>query len=216
MIEELRRKVSTEEFDYQILLDVLKEYQRPRDKITALLKRRDIIRVKKGIYIFGERYARQPFSKEVLANMIFGPSYVSLDYALHYYGLIPERVETVTSVTPNQNRRFSTPVGLFTYRKIPLSAYPIGIDQIEIEGRRFLMATPEKALCDKLYDARGVGIRSQSEMKEYLFTSLRIEEDMLGRLDSGILSSMAERYRSRKMRLLSRLTGSKATGGGGT
>ena len=168
MIEDLRKIVPNEEFDYQILLDTLKEYGHPRDKITALLKRKDIIRVKKGIYIFGERYARRPFSREVLANIILGPSYVSLDYALHYYGLIPERVETVTSVTSGRNRRFSTPVGLFTYRVIPRSAYPVGIDQVEIEGRRFFIATPEKALCDKLYDSRGTVIRSRVVLKEYL------------------------------------------------
>jgi predicted transcriptional regulator of viral defense system len=205
MIEDLRKKVPNEEFDYQILLDVLKEYESPRDKITALLKRKDIIRVKKGIYIFGERYARRPFSREVLANMILGPSYVSLDYALHYYGLIPERVETVTSVTSGRNRKFLTPVGLFTYRGIPRNAYPVGIDQIEIEGRSFFIATPEKALCDKLYDARGTVIRSRSALREYLLTSLRVDAEELRKLDTQALGLIAERYRSRKIRLLAGL-----------
>ena len=112
-MEELRRSIPGEEFDYQSLLGALKGYERPRDKITALFRRGVIIRVKKGIYVFGQRYARRPFSREVLANMIYGPSYVSLDYALHYYGLIPERVEAVTSVSVGRNRRFTTPVGLF-------------------------------------------------------------------------------------------------------
>jgi len=125
MIEELRKKVAGEEFDYQILMDVLRGYEHPRDKITAMLRQGVIIRVKKGIYVFGEKYSRGPFSREVLANMIYGPSYVSLDYALHYYGLIPERVEAVTSVTSGRSRRFSTPVGLFIYRMIPLRAYQI-------------------------------------------------------------------------------------------
>jgi predicted transcriptional regulator of viral defense system len=205
MIEDLRKRVPNEEFDYQILLDTLKEYERPRDKITALLKRKDIIRVKKGIYIFGERYARRPFSREVLANMILGPSYVSLDYALHYHGLIPERVETVTSVTSGRNRQFSTPVGLFTYRGIPRNAYPAGIDQVEIEGRRFFIATPEKALCDKLYDSRGTYIRSRSALKEYLLMSLRIDVEELQKLDTQALDLIAERYRSRKIRLLAGL-----------
>jgi predicted transcriptional regulator of viral defense system len=113
MIEELRKKVAGEEFDYQVLMDVLRDYEHPRDKITAMLRQGVIIRVKKGIYVFGEKYSRGPFSREVLANMIYGPSYVSLDYALHYHGLIPERVEAVTSVTSGRGRRFSTPVGLF-------------------------------------------------------------------------------------------------------
>jgi predicted transcriptional regulator of viral defense system len=213
MIEDLRKRVPNEEFDYQILLDVLKEYERPRDKITALLKRKDIIRVKKGIYIFGERYARRPFSREVLANMILGPSYVSLDYALHYYGLLPERVETVTSVTSGRNKQFSTPVGLFTYRGIPRNAYPAGIDQVEIEGRRFFIATPEKALCDKLYDSRGTNIRSRSALKEYLSMSLRIDVEELQKLDIQALDLIAERYRSRKIRLLAGLVRHNAVEG---
>lgn len=203
MIEELRKRIAGEEFDYQTLLDVLREYERPRDKITALLRQGTIIRVKKGIYVFGERYARRPFSREVLANMIFGPSYISLDYALHYHGLIPERVEAVTSVTCGRGRRFSTPVGLFLYRKIPMTAYPIGIDRVELEGGRpFLIAIPEKALADKIHDDRGTAVRSQAEMREYLLTHLRIDPGGLERLDAKILVLIATRYGSRKIRLL--------------
>ena len=200
--EELRRNIPGEEFDYQSLLGALKGYERPRDKITALLRRGVIVRVKKGIYVFGQRYARRPFSREVLANMIYGPSYVSLEYALHYHGLIPERVEAVTSVSIGRNRRFATPVGLFLYRTAPLKAYQIGIDQAEVDGRTFLIATPEKALCDKIYNDRGTGIRSQTEMREYLFTSLRIDPESLKRLDADVVANVGERYRSRKIRLL--------------
>jgi predicted transcriptional regulator of viral defense system len=207
MIEELRKKIPGEEFDYQSLLDSLRRYERPRDKITALLRQGVIIRVKKGIYIFGERYARRPFSREVLANIIYGPSYVSLDYALHYYGLIPERVEAVTSVTCGRGRRFSTPVGLFIYRTIPMRAYHIGVDQVQLdEVRSFLMATPEKALADKIHDDRGTGIRGQTEMRVYALESLRIDPESLSRLNAETMALIAERYRSRKIRILSELS----------
>ncbi len=201
-VEELRRGIVSEEFDYQSLLGTLKRYERPRDKITGLLRRGVIVRVKKGIYVFGQRYARRPFSREVLANMIYGPSYVSLEYALHYHGLIPERVEAVTSVTVGRNRRFTTPVGLFLYRTAPLKAYQVGIDQAEADGRTFLIAIPEKALCDKIYNDRGTGIRSQTEMREYLFASLRIDPESLKRLDADVVADVGGRYRSRKIRLL--------------
>lgn len=158
--------------------------------------------MKKGIYVFGQQYARRPFSREVLANLIYGPSYVSLDYALHYHGLIPERAEAVTSVTTGRNRRFTTPVGLFIYRMAPLKAYGVGIDQAEIDGRTFLIAIPEKALCDKIHDERGTGIRSQAEMKEYLSTNLRIDSESIERLDADIVDAVGEGYRSRKIRLL--------------
>lgn len=204
MEEELRRRISGEEFDYRALLDGLREYDRPRDKITALLKQGTIIRVKKGIYVFGERYRRRPFSREILANMLYGPSYVSLETALHYYGLIPERVEAMTSVTGARGRRFFTPVGLFIYRGVSMNAYRIGIDQVELEnGRSFLIATPEKALADKIQADRGTAIRTQAEMRTYLEDSLRIDPEGLENLNAETISLIAAQYRSRKLQLLS-------------
>ena len=203
MMEELRSKITGEEFDYQALLDGLREYNHPRDKITTLLRQGAIVRVKKGIYIFGKHYKRHPYSREVLANMICGPSYISLDYALHYYGLIPERLEAVTSVTSSRGRRFSTPVGLFIYYGVPMRAYSIGIDRVEIDaGRSFLIATPEKALADKIQNDRGTAIRTQTEMRTYLLDSLRIDSEGLERLRSETILLIADRYRSRKIRLL--------------
>ena len=206
MIEDLRARIDGEEFDYQTLLDSLKQYERPRDKITKLLRQNAIVRVKKGIYIFGLKYARRPFSREILANMIYGPSCVSLDFALNYHGLIPERVEAVTSVTSGRGRRFGTPVGLFIYHQVPQASFPVGIDQVQIEGgSSFLIAVPEKALADKIHDDRGTGIRNQEEMRRYLIENLRIDAESLGKLRTEILSSLAERYRSRKLRLLNRV-----------
>jgi hypothetical protein len=205
MIEELRARIEGEEFDYQTLLDSLKQYERPRDKITRLLRQNAIIRVKKGIYIFGPKYARRPFSREILANMIYGPSCISLDLALHYHGLIPERVEAVTSVTSGRGRRFITPVGLFIYHHVPPAAFPVGIDQVQLEGGRpFLVALPEKALADKIQDDRGTGIRNQEDMQRYLIENLRIDVESLHKLRIEVLSNLAERYRSRKLRLLNR------------
>ena len=203
MIERLRKQVPAEEFDYQRLLDGLKEYSRPRDKITDMLRKKMLIRVKKGIYVFGETYARGPFSREILANLIYGPSYISLDYALHYYALIPERVEAVTSVTLGRSRRFSTPVGLFVYRMIPMEAYQIGMEQVELErGRSFLIATPEKALADKVREDRGTGIRTRKEMRSYLLDHLRIDPEGLRKLDPDRLAAILSRYHSPKIEAL--------------
>jgi hypothetical protein len=140
--------------------------------------------------------------------MIYGPSYVSLDYALHYYALIPERVEAVTSVTCGRSRRFSTPVGLFVYRMIPMEAYQIGMDRVELEGgRSFLMATPEKALADKLRDERGNGIRTRRDMRSYLLDHLRIDPEGLSKLDPHRLAAIASRYHSRRIAMLAGVVG---------
>lgn len=206
MIETIRNEISEEEFDYQTLLDCLKNYARPRDKISDLLQKGIIIRVKKGLYIFGDEHRRRPYSREILANLIYGPSYISLDYSLQHYGLIPERVETVTSVTTGRSRKFSTPVGHFAYRTIPLEAFRTGMDRIEIgDGRAFLMATPAKALADKLYAGRGTGIQTQKELSDYLEKNLRIDPAALRELKSTDLEAIAGRYRSRKIRLLGAL-----------
>jgi len=206
MIETIRKQIPQEEFDYQTLVDCLKGYARPRDKISDLLRKGSIIRIKKGLYIFGDEYRRRPFSREILANLMYGPSYISLDYALQHYGFIPERVEAVSSVTTGRPRRFSTPVGLFTYRMIPLEAFHIGMDRIEIgDGRAFLMATPAKALADKLHDVRGIGIQTQKELSNYLEINLRVDPAVLRELKPSELDNIALGYQSRKIRLLSDL-----------
>ncbi len=199
----LRKQISTEEFDYQVLLDSLRGYSRPRDKISDLLRKGVIIRVKKGLYVFGNEYRRRPYSRELLANLVYGPSYISLEYALQYHGLIPERVEAVTSVTPGRSRSFSTPVGLFTYRMISLEAFQIGMGRADPgDELAFLIAVPEKALADLLVTDRGSRIRSQKDVRSYLLDSLRIDPQALLRLRPGLVREIANRYKLKKIRLL--------------
>jgi len=199
----LRHRIPQEEFDYQALLDALSGYSRPRAKITALLRNGVIVRVKKGLYVFGKEERRKPLCPELLANLICGPSCVSLEYALAWHALIPERVETVTSVTCGRSKAFDTPVGRFVYRRIPMMVFPVGVDRVETgDGRAFLIATPEKALADVLVaDRRGL-IRSRREMTAYLRESWRIEESRLKEMNRDLLEELAKCYRSRKVRLL--------------
>ena len=205
-MESIRKYIPNEEFDYQTLLHGLGQYSRPRDKISDLLRKGVIVRVKKGIYIFGEDYRRRLFSREILANLIYGPSYISLEYALHYFGLIPERVEAVTSVTTGRSRKYATPVGLFSYRMIPLAAFRIGMDRIELDdGRSFLIATPEKALADKIRDDRGNGLQTQGQLLDYLENNLRVDLTAFSNLNSEHMGTIARRYSSRKLQLLSNL-----------
>ena len=202
----LREAIPEEEFDYQTLMQVLKDYAAPRDKVTDLLEKGIIVRLKKGLYLFGQPYRRRPISREVIANLLYGPSYISLEYALQYYGLIPEAVETLTSVTTGRSRRFRTPVGSFTYRSIPLRAFRTGMDLVQADdGRSFLIATPEKALADKLVAERGTGIKDVPAMREYLAEDLRIPPGELRRLNRERLEQIAVSYRSRRLTFLAQL-----------
>jgi hypothetical protein len=207
MNKPLLNRIPHEEFDYQTLLDAVHGYAQQRMKISSLLAKGIIVRVKKGLYIFGESQRRRPFCRELLANLIYGPSYISLEYALHYHGLTPERVETLTSVTCGRSRTFDTPVGAFTYRMIPLEAFRTGMDRVELDGgRSFLIAIPEKALADRVVAERGADITTQKELYDYLLTNLRIDPVAVRELDPVRLKEIAGHYRSRRVKLLADLS----------
>jgi predicted transcriptional regulator of viral defense system len=74
------------------LTQMLKEYSSPNDKISSWLANGDIISLKKGLYVVSEMHREQKLNLEIIANQIYGPSYVSLDWALQFYGVIPEKV----------------------------------------------------------------------------------------------------------------------------
>jgi hypothetical protein len=204
MAVDIRNRIPTEIFDYQTLVDALKGLAYPRNRISSLLRQGIIVRIKKGLYVFGDKHRRHPYSQELLANLVYGPSYVSLDYALAYHGLIPERVEALTSVTPNRPRRFVTPAGLFVYRQIPARAYEVGMIRVEADrGQAFLIASPEKALADKIVSVRGTPIVSAAEMSRFLEEDMRIDTAALRSLSAEQIDDFAGRYRSRRLRLLS-------------
>jgi len=203
-VTRIRREITREVFDYQVLTDALSGYSKPRDKITKLLAGGSIVRIKKGLYCFGEGLRREPISREQVANLIYGPSYVSLDYALSYHGLIPERVEVVTSVTTRRSRNFETPLGSFSYRMLHEARYVTGAI-LEATGKTtFLIATPEKALVDKIWADRRFSGNRMSDFGAYLLDDLRIDEEALSRLIESRLESVALAYDSAKINRLVR------------
>ena len=202
---DIRYQIKSEEFDYQTLISVLSGYSNPRMKINALLKKAIIIRVKKGIYVFGKKYSNRSCSKELLANWIYGPSIVSMDYMLSYYGFIPEAVTALTSTTSKRPKTFKTPVGNFIYRQVPYNYGLLGMCRIESMAGGFLAATPERSLADKIRDSKGNSFHNQSEAEQYLFEDLRIDEELFFTLDPDMLASLATAGRSKKIELCAAL-----------
>lgn len=200
-IETLRKLADREEIDYPFLISALHQYAHPRDKISGWLRSGELVRVKKGLYVFGKSAALLPYSHEILANLIYGPSAVSLSYALSFYGLIPERVTTITSVTNKRNKQFSTPAGHFIYYYLPPKKYAVGIELHSIaQNRQCLIATPEKALCDQIYlTDKHISFSTNKDIESYLFHDLRLDDASLKNLNLKQLGTIAEQYQHKKI-----------------
>ena len=198
----VRRKIAEEIFDYQVLMDALSMFSKPRDAVTRLLSSEVILRIRKGLYCFGETYRRKPLSREYIANLIHGPSCVSLEYALSYHGMIPENVRTVTSVTCKRSMVINTPLGLFSYRMLTGGRYAAGLSLESAAGSSFLMATPEKALIDKVWTDNRFDGRRMSEFTPYLTEDLRIDLVTLRELNRRLVFEIRDAYRSAKIRNL--------------
>lgn len=188
----------------QVMLALLRGYKRPNDKISELLKSGELVPLKKGLYVPGKSVdlpAPEPF---LIANHLWGPSYISLESALSYWGLIPERVYEVSSITIKSSRKFRTPLGRFSYRYLPFPYYSFGVNSVELApGQVALMAIPEKALCDKIIATAGLTLRSTAQTRSFLLDDLRIDPMWLNKINLRILRSwVADAPKKESLRML--------------
>ena len=177
----------------QVILDILKDYKRPNDKISDLIKSGDLISLKKGLYVSGLNTDLTGPESFLIANHLWGPSYVSLESAMSYWGLIPERVYEISSITIKLSKKYKTSLGRFSYRSMPVPYYSFGIRSIELSpGQTALIATPEKAICDKIITTSGLTLRSVAQTRNFLLEDLRINQEQLQKLNIKELCSWAE------------------------
>lgn len=177
------------------------DYSNIKAKIRREVRDGRLVQIARGLY---ETDAN--VSGKYLAGRIFGPSYLSFDYALAVYSLIPEAVyRTYTSATFNKRKakQYQNHFGIFTYRDIPSEAYPLGILLHEENGYSYQIATPEKALCDKLYTLPPA--KNLNELRALLFDDLRIDEQEFGRLNMNSLNELAPLYHASNLKLLGKL-----------
>jgi predicted transcriptional regulator of viral defense system len=189
-----------------MILEELHQYASPADKLSRLVKQGKYIPIVKGLY-----ETNHTVPGYLLAGSIYGPSYLSFEFALAYYGLIPEAVYTFTSATFEKRKKkiFKTAFGVFTYRDIPAPAYSYGVN-IRVEGAySYIIASPEKALCDQLYKVEGV--KNYQELGHLLLDDLRIDEQELQKLNVADVSVLAQKYGSTNVRKLSRWLEKRAT-----
>ena len=177
----------------------LTDYSNKNNKISRDIRDGKLFKIITGLY---ETNSNTP--GYLLAGSIYGPSYISFEYALSFYGLIPERVTTITCATfdKKKKKQYNTDFGVFTYRDVPVLVYPEGIILKEENNYSYQIATPEKALCDKLYTLAPLG--NYSNLENMLFNDLRIDEETFNNLDACNVEKLSELYHSTNIDLLAR------------
>lgn len=161
-------------------------------KVSALESNGDIIRLKRGLYVVSPDISGRRISTELVANHLYAPSYVSRLSALRLYGLIPERVATTQSMTVKHPRKFVNSIGIFEYTCTNREYFSIGLRHMETEGTGFIIASPEKALCDLVITTSGVNLRYREETRAYLEDNLRLDMDAFRTFDPSILKQCAQ------------------------
>lgn len=187
---------------YDILKESLSNYKAPEMKIKRMTDNGEIIRLTKNLYETEINTAGR-----LVANAIYSPSYLSFDYALAYHGLIPEAVYIYTSATYNKRKKkkYTNALGTFTYRDVPSQVYPYGINIYNDGAYSFAIASPEKALCDKLYTLKP--LKNQKQISELLFEDLRIDYNSFQKLNFTDLKILCGLYKNTNMKILEKVIG---------
>ena len=182
-----------------IIKNELSNYSNKDTKLTREVSKCNLIKIVNGLY---ETNPNTP--AYLLASSIYGPSYISFEYALSYYGLIPERVNVVTCATLNKKKKkkYNTFFGTFTYRDVPSLVYSESIILKSEDGYSYQIATKEKALCDKLYTLKP--LKNYRELEIMLFNDLRMDKEEFSKLNIETIEKLSKLYHSTNVNLLAK------------
>ena len=184
------QKYSQQPISTQILLLILKDFARPYDKIDELEEKGYLIQLRRGLYILGENLNVQKPELTLLSNHLYGPSYISLETALFFWGLIPEKVYVTTAMTIKPTTKIDTKLGTFTYQHLPTPYYSYGIQTIRVTDKQsILIGSPEKSICDKIITTPGILLRSTKQASQFLIDDLRIDVELLSQMNTQELES---------------------------
>ncbi|MEN9304281.1 MAG: hypothetical protein RL264_2710 [Bacteroidota bacterium] len=192
----LRKKylpISQAPFTDQIAGEPIAHYNSRKDKLSEMTKKGELISLRRGLYITGPGLDLPTPHKFVIANHLRGPSYISLETALQFWGIIPEQVYEITSVTTKRKTSYVNSVGRFSFQHLPSPYYSFGIQRIEVGENQFAMiASKEKAICDKIVLTSGINLRSKIQTTDFLLDDMRMDEDQLKTLDINRIKSWIE------------------------
>lgn len=191
-----------------VLGSLFPSIKRESQKLGLLERDKQIIRLKKGLYVCSPEVTGKILSTELVANHIYAPSYVSMSSALRFYGLIPEAVYVNQSMTLKHSKGFDTPLGRFEYTHICKEAFHIGVTSIKREDYAFLIASPEKALCDLIANSTKVNLRYLKDAEIYLEEDIRMELEDFRQMDSRVFEEYIKAgKKASSIRTLLRLLG---------
>ena len=191
-----------------VLGSLFPSIKRESQKLRLLERDKQIIRLKKGLYVCSPEVTGKILSTELIANHIYAPSYVSMSSALRFYGLIPEAVYVNQSMTLKHSKGFDTPLGRFEYTHICKEAFHIGVTSIKREDYAFLIASPEKALCDLIANSTKVNLRYLKDAEIYLEEDIRMELEDFRQMDRRVFEEYIKAgKKASSIRTLLRLLG---------
>lgn len=207
MIREIERELNnypSRIIEHATLSSILEKlnYKRINDKIVQLKNKGILTPLKSGYYVYNPVHGNNLVSKEIMANILLGPSYISLDYALWFHELIPESVHEITSLTTKRSKSFETEYGVFSYKQIKKELFNLGLEIQSTKSGNFIIASKEKALCDKVYFTKDLSLRSKDAMVEFLEDDLRIDLDELNKFNIDIFYKYLEISKSKKIEIL--------------
>jgi len=180
--------------------DVATLFPGSEDRRYGLVKRAialgEILHIRRGLYCLAPKYQKRNVNVYALAELIYGPSYISLESALSRHGWIPEAVHAVTSASFKKSKEFTTPLGLFTFERVPQRLFYAEVVRHTDElGSTFLMASPLKALADYVYvrDKDWTGIAP-------VIQSLRIEHEELEQVTRDSINLLVNNYANSRVK----------------
>lgn len=161
--------------------------------VNKALKKNELLRICRGLYMLAPKYNSRLFSNYYLANHIVSNSFVTAESALSFHGWIPERVTQVTSATAfSRSREFKTPYGVFLYKHLPVASnnFYLGVKRDDIDNQIIYMATPLRALLDYIY-----WHKIENADRDFLVESLRIESTHIDSISKTQIKQLKSVYK---------------------
>lgn len=174
-----------------VLVSILGDYKAPLQKIMMMERNGELLRIKRGLYVVSPNISGTKISMSLIANHLYPYSYISMQTALREYGLIPERVYTIKSTAMGRSKNITTDMGKFVYTGCSPDYYPIGVNIKDCNNYSYMIASPEKALCDLVVSTPGLNLRYLSDTRAYIEDDMRMDMEAFAQMDTQIIEQCA-------------------------